>query len=138
MGSTLILTDSKNHFSRLSRGSWNLGDKEPSFPEFVRFLIRKDDNDYDEHWQPISVRCRMCQLSYSHIIKYESLASDWDNFVEDIQAPEDLQLPWENKGVGGGSLKQYFRQLTTEEEKDLFEKFESDFKMFGYSREDEF
>ena len=80
----------------------------------------------------------MCQLPYSHIIKYESLASDWDNFVSDIQAPKDLQLPWENKGVGGGSLKQYFRQLTTEEEKDLFEKFESDFKMFGYSREDEF
>ena len=28
----------------------------------------------------------MCQLPYSHIIKYETLASDWDNFVSDIEA----------------------------------------------------
>ena len=80
----------------------------------------------------------MCQLSYSHIIKYETLSSDWENFVWDIQAPEDLHLPWENKGIGGGSLKLYFQQLTAEEEKQLYDKFESDFKMFGYYRDDEF
>ena len=80
----------------------------------------------------------MCQLSYSHIIKYETLSSDWENFVLDIQAPKDLHLPWENKGIGGGALKLYFQQLTAEEENHLYEKFESDFKMFGYSRDDEF
>ena len=80
----------------------------------------------------------MCQLSYSHIIKYETLISDWENFVWDIQAPEDLHLPWENKGIGGGSLKQYFHQISAEDENYLYEKFESDFKMFGYSRDDEF
>ena len=80
----------------------------------------------------------MCQLSYSHIIHYESLASEWGHFIEDIQAPDSLQLPWENKGIGGGSLKKYFQQLTPEEENQLFSKFESDFMMFDYSTEDEF
>ena len=104
---------------------------------FNQFLYQ-EAQIHDMIYYHLNYYFRMCQLSYSHIIKYESLTSEWDNFVSDIQAPAELHLPWENKGIGGGSLKRYFQQLTTEEENDLFGKFESDFKMFGYSTDDEF
>ena len=41
-----------------ARGKWNKGDPDPSFAEFVRYLIKTKVEQYDEHWQLISRRCR--------------------------------------------------------------------------------
>ena len=41
-----------------ARGEWKKGDPEPSFAEFVRYLIKTEVGQYDEHWQLISLRCR--------------------------------------------------------------------------------
>ena len=44
--------------SEAARGSWREGDPDPTFPEFVRYLIKTEVKKYDEHWQPIALRCR--------------------------------------------------------------------------------
>ena len=41
-----------------ARGSWSEGDPEPSFAEFVKYLIKTKVEQYNEHWQLISLRCR--------------------------------------------------------------------------------
>ena len=41
-----------------ARGSYRAGDPDPTFPEFVRYLIETSVDQYDEHWEPISLRCR--------------------------------------------------------------------------------
>lgn len=41
-----------------ARGEWSEGDPDPSFAEFVRYLIETKVEQYDEHWQLISSRCR--------------------------------------------------------------------------------
>ena len=41
-----------------ARGEWNEGDPDPSFAEFVRYLIKSKVEQYDEHWQLISLSCR--------------------------------------------------------------------------------
>ena len=41
-----------------ARREWNEGDPDPSFAEFVRYLIKTEVEQYDEHWQLISLRCR--------------------------------------------------------------------------------
>ena len=43
---------------RLSRGTVEDNSSEPTFPEFVKFLLNTDIAVDDEHWQPISLRCR--------------------------------------------------------------------------------
>ena len=48
-----------------------------------------------------------------------------------------MELPWENKG-GGNDLKKYFENVSEEHKLQLFGKFISDFKMFGYTPQDEF
>ena len=48
---------------KLARGSWKAGDKEPSFNEFVHYLINTEVRDYDEHWQPIYIRCRCVRVT---------------------------------------------------------------------------
>ena len=41
-----------------ARGAWKEGDPDPSFAEFVKYLIKTKVEQYDEHWQLISRRCR--------------------------------------------------------------------------------
>ena len=45
--------------SEAARGSWREGDPDPTFREFVRYLIKTEVKMYDEHWQPIALRCRL-------------------------------------------------------------------------------
>ena len=41
-----------------ARGKWRKGDPDPSFEEFVKYLIKTKVEHYDKHWQLISLRCR--------------------------------------------------------------------------------
>ena len=41
-----------------ARGEWNEGDPDPSFADFVKYLISTNVEQYNEHWQLISLRCR--------------------------------------------------------------------------------
>ena len=47
----------------------------------------------------------------------------------------DLELGWINKG-GGGDLDQYYQDISSQDITKLYQKFESDFVMFGYNIED--
>ena len=49
---------------RFSRGEWVEGDREPTFPEFARWLISINVKISNEHWQPISWRCRLNAYIY--------------------------------------------------------------------------
>jgi len=122
---------------KYSRGGWSLNEPEPTFPEFIHFLINTDINQYDEHWQPVALRCRMCQLEYSHILHYENLATEWPQFLNNIGITEPLELPWENRG-NSNDLKDYYDIISEDEKQRLFEKFEADFKMFSYTIQDSF
>ena len=48
----------KRNICVAARGGWNEGDPDPSFAEFVKYLIKTKVEQYDEHWQLISRRCR--------------------------------------------------------------------------------
>ncbi len=54
---------------------------------------------------------RLCQLTYTHVLAYERLASEWPRFLEAASLPPSLELPWENKGPPG-SLMKYFANIT--------------------------
>ena len=85
--------------------------------------------------------CRLCQVTYTHILHYETLAGDWRQLLEDLSLDTaELQLPWENKGGGGGGgeLREYFGLIGDQQQMELYEKYEADFKLFGYSLDDDF
>ena len=78
--------------------------------------------------------CRVCQLPYRYILRYESLKDDWQQFLEDAEIKETLDLTWVNRS-GGGDYSDYYQDLTDQDIAKLYEKFESDFLMFGYTLE---
>ena len=77
---------------------------------------------------------RACQLSYKYILRYESLEEDWKQFLEDAGIKRDLELAWVNRS-GGGDYREYYKNVTELDIVKLYEKFESDFLMFGYTLE---
>ena len=52
-----------------ARGRWTKGDPDPTFQEFVKYLIQTKIEKYDEHWQPISLRCRYAMLCTSALLE---------------------------------------------------------------------
>ena len=119
--------------SSTARGSWKAGDPDPTFQEFVKYLIKTPMKQFDEHWMPIALRCRVCQLNYDFILHYEDLQSDWTQFLRDVNITEDVRLPWENRG--GGDIDSYYQNISREDMDGLYKKYEADFLMFGYSIE---
>ena len=43
------------------------GAERPSFEKFVDYLLRTDVADYNDHWIPIWLHCRICQMEYDAI-----------------------------------------------------------------------
>ena len=78
---------------------------------------------------------RVCQVPYTHILHYENLVKEWRQFISDIGISEHIDLPWENKGAGKDLLK-YFKTVSKEDKLELYNKFSTDFTMFGYQHED--
>lgn len=125
---------------KFSRGFWRPEDPEPTFPEFIHFLINTDIEKYDEHWQPVALRCRLCQTNVTHVLHYESLETEWPQLLEDLGLGDrGMELPWENKGqVNSGNLRQLYDIISEAELVQLHHKFSADFQMFGYQMDDDF
>ena len=79
----------------------------------------------------------MCQLDYSHILHYEHLDTEWPQFLASVGINQALELPWENKNKGAvASLVRYYDNISQQEMRQLADKYQADFDMFGYSLED--
>ena len=46
--------------------------KEPSFVEFVEYLIKTPVTKYDEHWKPQFLLCPPCHFKFDVIVKMET------------------------------------------------------------------
>ena len=46
------------HICVMTRGGWKKGDPDPSFEEFVKYLINTKVEQYNGHWQLIIHTCR--------------------------------------------------------------------------------
>ena len=42
----------------------------PTFEQFVDYLLRTDVTDYNDHWIPIWLHCRICQMEFDVIGKW--------------------------------------------------------------------
>ena len=87
--------------------------------------------------KPVNFSLRVCQLPYTHVLHYENLSREWTEFISVLGIPQHIDLPWENRG-GADDLKSYFRTVSEEDTLQLFNKFYTDFKMFGYEIHDVF
>ncbi|XP_027238345.1 carbohydrate sulfotransferase 11 [Penaeus vannamei] len=114
--------------------------REPTFEEFVDYLLGTEVVDYDEHWKPMWLQCHVCDLEYDYIIKYEAFQEESEYFLrllkERKHVPESFDLRWENKGgTDKGATLEYLSKISEHKRWLLYAKYQEDFSLFGYTME---
>lgn len=115
--------------------------KEPTFEEYVDYLIDTDVDSYDEHWKPISRHCHVCEFPFDYIIRYENFSDEIKYLVRVLQEggrlPAKFHLQWENRGgTDEDTTARYLSQVTQHKLWLLYEKYHQDFLYFGYTIDD--
>ena len=97
----------------------------------------------DPHFLPVGKYCDVCAgTGYTHVLRFEDLRREWPHLARAVAAgaganSTEQQLEMANanphSGLSDEQLTQlYFRQLSEQDVRDLFEFYEMDFKLFGY------
>ncbi len=129
--------------------------RQPTFPEFVQYLMTVRPELMDEHWRPMYLDCNPCQTPFDLILKVETLEGDKDAVLgllahNNCSRSQDADLNetwrrWANKAhrrTGAGSFKsklkssssqQYFSQISNLNLQVLYNIYEPDFLLFNYS-----
>lgn len=110
--------------------------KEPSFEEFVNYLIDTDLALYaDDHWIPYYLFCTPCLIDYDFILHFETLQQDIDVLLTSLG--EKTGPEWKHSNSRGKSkselIQSYYGQLSRDTIEKLHKKYLVDFEMFGYS-----
>ncbi|KAK4318721.1 hypothetical protein Pmani_010293 [Petrolisthes manimaculis] len=113
------------------------GEKEPTFREFVQYLLDTDVEEYDEHWRPISLLCTPCHVRYDVIAKMETLGRDSDFILYHRGLAGVTHIEWSHRTSSSDHstsdlATSYFNKLTPSEIKRLYHKYLMDFLMFEY------
>ena len=82
--------------------------------------------------------CHPCSVDFDYILRFETIDQEETKFKALMQFDTCLQTEWRNPNRPGdlsedSLTKLYFEQLSSEEIHGLYEIYEGDFKMFGYS-----
>nr|XP_024215997.1 carbohydrate sulfotransferase 11-like [Halyomorpha halys] len=112
------------------------GKIEPTFEEFVKFLIQTDLLAYsDDHWIPYNAYCTPCLLRYDYIAKVETLTEDQLFFINSQKLGSWISPSkhHSSKKISSTVARDYFSQLTKDQVNNLYQKYRLDFEMFDYS-----
>lgn len=114
----------------------------PTFEEFVQYVIDstaplKTLQDWRTVvcWTPYWARCGVCAHDFQLIMKIETLDED-EQFLVTLADLAELKKvkEWRHSaGNGINTTKRYFQQLSTQQMHQLYQQYQLDFQMFGYS-----
>merc|ERR1719206_1293622 len=115
--------------------------KEPSFVEFVEFLIETPVSKYDEHWKPQFILCPPCHFKFDVIVKMETFDRDTNFILSQRKLDTVISLTKKHTSVGkkkkkkesNDLVKNLFSQLSKKMVHALYEKYRIDFQMFEYN-----
>lgn len=113
---------------------------EPTFEEFVRYLINTDLVYYaDDHWMPYYLHCTPCLVDYDVIAKFETLDRDQKYIIEKRKLEKKIKVSWKHLTKGkktSDTVKKYFATITKDQLLKLYQKYKVDFELFNYSIDD--
>lgn len=113
--------------------------KEPSFVEFVEYLIETPLDKYDEHWKPIFVLCPPCHFNFDIIVKMETFKRDTQFLLNQRGLDSGLLTRKHSTKAGesdGDLKKRLFSQLSKKMVSALQDKYRIDLTMFEYDVEE--
>ena len=111
--------------------------REPSFVEFVEYLIETPLDKFDEHWKPVFILCPPCHFNFDIIIKMETFNQDTDFLLRQRELSHNLISKKHSVKVDSSELRQrLFSQVSKKMVESLHSKYRVDFEMFEYDIEE--
>jgi len=112
--------------------------KEPTFEEFVEYLIHTDLSLYaDDHWLPFYLFCTPCLVDYDFIVQFETFDEDFQLLLRRLDAGASAAGPsWRHVTHGGRTsnvAETYFSKLSKSSVLQLARKYHLDFQLFNYN-----
>ncbi|XP_072014359.1 carbohydrate sulfotransferase 10-like [Amphiura filiformis] len=116
-----------------------------TWPAFVQFVSKPNakfnySNGFGgaQHWMPINELCLPCQINYDIIGKLETMDTDAKFILKKLGAPElervvSSTAGHETNSSDADTQHTYMNELSVEDVNRLEQKYEKDFKLFGYS-----
>jgi len=119
---------------------------DPTFWEFVKHLIDKDPADYNTHWRPIYISCKLCTntYKYNYILKVETRSYEepvlarlmnWTELEEESRTVRNWNAV--QNLTSEEVARKYFEHISLEDKLALYKKYEYDFELFGYKPDPE-
>lgn len=107
-----------------------------TFEEFVAYVTDPENKAFNEHWKPIYSLCHPCSIHYDIIGKYETLYQDSDYILTKI-GMKNLEFPYTSKpSKTTVNMRKYYKNLTSESIWKLYDIYQLDFRLFGYTFHD--
>ena len=108
-------------------------DNLPIFWEFAQYIINTHKDD--EYWRPIYRQCPMCSVKYNYVLKKETLHEEEAEFLKKF-GWQNMLKPAQKETYEKNStriMELYLDDLTDDEVIKLYEVYQYDFLLFGYS-----
>ncbi|GIY59361.1 carbohydrate sulfotransferase 11 [Caerostris darwini] len=110
------------------------------FIEFINYIASLKVNDwkkqFNEHWRPVFDLCFPCHIDYDFIGKYETLEADANYILEKTGVSKYVKFPERTqsykKQPTRDVMQTYYRNLSTDMHRKLFEIYKEDFTLFEY------
>ncbi|XP_068612272.1 carbohydrate sulfotransferase 12-like [Brachionichthys hirsutus] len=108
----------------------------PTFYNFIQFLIdSKTAQPLDEHWRPMYQLCHPCLIQYDFIGHQETLQEDAEQLLKMLKLENYFKFPSAYiNATTRESLFKWYKPALTEDRRKLYQLYEMDFNLFGYSK----
>lgn len=110
--------------------------KDVRFSEFAQYLADSENlEELNEHWQPLDLLCRPCEVKYDFILHHETVQEDSSQVLDQAELSERVPtFPYDTWDyIPPQYAYDLFRQLTPAVVGRLVEKYGNDFALFSYS-----
>ena len=77
---------------------------EPTWKEFITYILNTPATKYDEHWMPIWMLCSPCIIRYDAVSKMETFSEDTQFILQQAGLEDKLSVEWMHRT---GKSKKY-------------------------------
>ncbi|KAM6908924.1 carbohydrate sulfotransferase 12-like [Xenentodon cancila] len=112
----------------------------PTFHDFIQYLldpITQWHQPFEPHWRQMYRLCHPCSIQYDFIGHQETLTEDAEELLKILKLQDDIKLPPSYVNMTSTEfVMNWFKTIPLEERRKLYNIYEKDFQLFGYSRPD--
>ncbi|XP_018023525.1 carbohydrate sulfotransferase 10 [Hyalella azteca] len=109
----------------------------PTFPQYVDYILEQyaAGKMLDEHWQPYTLFCSLCQVNFTYVLAFENIAEEQNFLLNHVEGLQNYPLKHEHSSEHNYSaqVREHYSQLSRAQLDGLVDIYKDDFLISGHS-----